>query len=150
MLEQFHQQNKQQRQHDSAAAMLCSDQTGVLLLGHGSRRAEANEEWEMIWQMFCQLHPQLTVQRAYVEFCHPSLEEGVALLAGQKPLKTIVIVPLFLTTGKHLYQHIPEKIAQLEQQYPEISFVMTEHIGPDSLLLNIIEKRIRTMGLLEL
>ena len=100
MLEQFHQQTRQQRWHDPTAAMLCSDQTGVLLLGHGSRRAEANEEWEMIWQMFCQLHPQLTVQRAYVEFCHPSLEEGVALLAGQKPLKTIVIVPLFLTTGK--------------------------------------------------
>ena len=149
LLEQFHQQNEQQRQENPMMQLLCSKQSGVLLLGHGSRREEANQEWEQIWQMFCHMHPQLIVQRGYVEFFHPSLEEGVALLLQQENIKTVIIVPLFLTTGKHLYQHIPEKIQRLEQQYSRIQFILTEHIGPDSLLLQIIEKRIRTTGLVE-
>lgn len=149
MLEQFHQQNEMQRQQSTVAELLCGEQTGVLLLGHGSRREEANQEWEQIWQMFKQMHPHLTVQRGYIEFFHPSLEEGVTLLLQQEEIQTVVIVPLFLTTGKHLYQHIPAKIERLEQTYPGVNFVLTEHIGPDSLLLKIIEQRIRKTGLFE-
>jgi sirohydrochlorin ferrochelatase len=149
LLEQFHQQSKEQRTSDAMAKLLCSEQTGVLLLGHGSRRAEANQEWEQIWQMFQRMHPQLKVQRGYVEFFHPSLEEGVDLLRQQYDVHTVVIVPLFLTTGNHLCQHVPIKVDALKEKYPDISFVLTEHIGADSLLLQIIEKRIRTTGLLE-
>lgn len=149
MLEQFHQQNEIQRKQSTVAELLCGEQTGVVLLGHGSRREEANQEWEQIWQMFRDMHPQLIVQRGYIEFFHPSLEEGVSLLLKQGEIRTVVIVPLFLTTGKHLYQHIPAKIEHLEQMYPGVRFILTEHIGPDSLLLKIIEQRIRKTGLFE-
>lgn len=148
MLEQFHQQNEAQRQQSPMAQLLCGEHTGVLLLGHGSRREEANQEWEQLWQMFREMHPQLIVQRGYIEFYHPSLEEGIALLL-QQAISTVVIVPLFLTTGKHLYQHIPAMIDKLRVIYPDVQFVLTEHIGPDSLLLKIIEKRIQKTGLFE-
>ena len=118
-------------------------------MGHGSRRAEANQEWEQIWQMFKKMHPQLTVQRRYIEFMHPSLEEGIALLLEKNMLQRVVIVPLLLTTGKHLYQNIPERIRKMEEQYPGVEFALTEHIGPDSLLLKIIEHRIQQTGLFE-
>ena len=142
MLEKFHPQPGTSFMSSCDAPDLTPDSFGVVLLGHGSRRAEANLEWEQIWDMFRKLHPQLMVQRGYVEFSHPTLEEGVALLLEQRSLHTILIVPLFLTTGKHLYQHIPEKIAHLEESYPKVSFILTEHIGPDHLLLKIIEQRI--------
>ena len=93
--------------------------------------------------------PTVNRQRGYIEFCHPTLAEGVALLLEQRMVHTILIVPLFLTTGKHLYQHIPEKIAHLEQEYPGVAFILTEHIGPDHLLLKIIEQRIAQVGALQ-
>ena len=55
----------------------------------------------------------------------------------------------FFDNGKHLYQHIPEKIAHLEQEYPGVAFILTEHIGPDHLLLKIIEQRIAQLGALQ-
>ena len=127
---------------------VCSKQdTGILILGHGSRRQEANEEWEQIWKLFQKAHPDLFVQRGYIEFVNPTLAGGVELLLEEHPLKNIVIVPLFLTTGRHLYQHIPEMIAKIEAKHPNINFVLSDHIGPDRLLLDIIEKRVNASGI---
>lgn len=129
---------------------VCSkEDTGIIILGHGSRRQEANQEWELIWKLFREAHPDLKVQRGYIEFVNPTLAGGVELLLEEEKLKNIVIVPLFLTTGRHLYQHIPEMIANIEAKHPDIQFVLSDHIGPDKLLLKIIEKRITEAGIMD-
>ena len=81
----------------------------VLLLAHGSRRSEANEEWKNIWQLFTNRHPNLLVTGSFIEFAEPDLEGGVRLLIEQGAEK-IYVVPLFLTVGNHLRQNIPERL----------------------------------------
>lgn len=120
--------------------------TGVLLLAHGSKRAEANEEWEKIWQLFAQRHPNLVISGGFIEFASPSLEEGVAGLIGQGAEK-IYVVPLFLTVGNHLRQTIPGRLQQLQQQYGMVKLEMTQHIGVDPLLVDIIEQRLLDGGM---
>ena len=118
----------------------------VLLLAHGSRRSEANEEWKHIWQLFTERHPNLLMVGAFIEFAEPNLEDGVHLLIGQGAEK-IYIVPLFLTVGNHLRQNIPERLQVLRERYPEVALELTEHLGVDPLLVQIIEQRLQEQGL---
>ena len=118
----------------------------VLLLAHGSRRSEANEEWENIWRLFAERHADLLMVGSFIEFAEPSLEEGVRQLVRQGAEK-VYIVPLFLTVGNHLRQNIPERLQVLREEYPKINLELTEHLGVDSLLIQIIEKRLQKHGL---
>ena len=117
----------------------------VLLLAHGSRRIEANEEWENIWQLFTKRHPNLLVSGSFIEFAEPNMEKGVHLLI-EKGAEKIYIVPLFLTVGNHLRQNIPERLHALQEQYKEVELVLTEHLGVDPLLVQIIEQRLAKQG----
>ncbi|MBR6756359.1 MAG: CbiX/SirB N-terminal domain-containing protein [Peptococcaceae bacterium] len=118
----------------------------VLLLAHGSRRSEANEEWKNIWQLFTNRHPNLLVTGSFIEFAEPDLEGGVRLLIEQGAEK-IYVVPLFLTVGNHLRQNIPERLQALREQYQGINLELTEHLGVDPLLIQIIEQRLQKQGL---
>lgn len=118
----------------------------VLLLAHGSRRVEANEEWVAIWQLFAKRHQDLLIEGSFIEFAEPDLEAGVSQLVAQGAEK-IYIVPLFLTVGNHLRQNIPNRLQALQTEYPEIILEMTEHLGVDPLLVQIIEQRLAKQGL---
>lgn len=118
----------------------------VLLLAHGSRRVEANEEWVAIWQLFAKRHQDLLIAGSFIEFAEPDLENGVRLLVEQGAEK-IYIVPLFLTVGNHLRQNIPDRLKTLQEEYPNIILETTEHLGVDPLLVQIIEQRLEKQGL---
>ena len=76
---------------------------GIIVLGHGSRRLEANKEVETIAQMLAQRQKNCLVQAAFAEFAEPNLEKAANILVQQQ-VKEIIIVPLFLTV-KHGFHH---------------------------------------------
>lgn len=118
----------------------------VLLLAHGSRRNEANEEWENIWHLFAKRHPDLLIAGSFIEFATPTLEDGVKQLV-ESGAEKIYIVPLFLTVGNHLQRNIPDRMKVLREEYQGIHLEITEHLGVDPLLIEIIEKRLVKQGL---
>lgn len=115
----------------------------VIVLGHGSRLASGLEVVEKTTDRVAQaLGDQARVRLAYVELANPDLQESVADLVQESPLETCTIVPLFLTAGRHVRQQIPQLVKALGAQYPEISFRLTDHIGPDPLLCDLVLQRI--------
>lgn len=52
-----------------------------------------------------------------------------------------------MTVGNHLRQNIPERLHALQEQYKEVELVLTEHLGVDPLLVQIIEQRLAKQGL---
>lgn len=114
---------------------------GVVLLGHGSRRAEANEEIRQISRMVADLNPGVLYETAFLSFCSPDLAEAVAKLK-QAGADKIIITPVFLANGNHIALDIPEEIAGLKSDYPDIEFVLAEHIGPDPGVAEIVKERI--------
>lgn len=117
----------------------------VILLGHGSIREQANTEVRNMWRMVAQQLPNLSVSGSFVEVAEPTLEQEIARLA-ESGVKRIVIVPMFLTRGNHLSNGIPKILEAMEQRYPHIKIDLTQHLGIDPLLAEIIKNRLREAG----
>ena len=113
----------------------------IIVLGHGSRREEANQELETVIALSAERHPDWAVQKAYAEFAEPSLEEAVALLAEQG-VRQITLMPFFLTVGNHLHKNLPNRLQELHQRFPDLEVTEAQHLGADLLLVKLVEKRI--------
>lgn len=112
----------------------------LIVLGHGSRRAEANEELIELSRMVAENNSNWQVHYAFVEFAQPSLEEKVRELVALGE-KTIVLAPVFLTVGNHLAQGLPKRFKVLEEENPGLKLVMAQHLGADPLIAQLITKR---------
>ncbi|MTI82041.1 MAG: hypothetical protein FH758_14425 [Firmicutes bacterium] len=118
----------------------------VVLLAHGSRRQEGNIQVE---DMVKQIQQQDTKERKYtvgfLEFAHPTPDEGVKELIDFGAEK-IIVVPLFLIAGKHVWRDIPDLVQQQKEIYPEVEFVLTNHLGENKKLIKIIIDMIESGG----
>ncbi|NPV29449.1 MAG: precorrin isomerase [Firmicutes bacterium] len=118
---------------------------GVLLLGHGSRRAAANAGLEALGGLV-QESLGLPTLPVFFQFGRPTLAEGVARLASEG-VQEIIIVPVFLFPGVHLEKDVPEAVAGLAARYgEEPRLVLTPSLGPDPRLAEIIVERVQAAG----
>lgn len=114
---------------------------GIILLGHGSRREEANEEIREIARMAAGNQQGDFYETAFLSIARPDLSEAVKKII-QLGVNRIIIMPVFLVTGNHIVQDIPEEIERLKISYPDIEFIMAGHIGTHPGIADIIKERI--------
>ena len=106
----------------------------LIVLGHGSRRMEAN------YEMVKEANPAWKISYAFVEFAHPSLEERVREMYARGE-RTIVLAPVFLTVGNHLAQGLPKRFKALEKENEGLKLIMAKHLGADPLIAALVSKR---------
>lgn len=116
---------------------------GIIILGHGSRREDANDEIKEIFSKLQVKNPETIYRVAFFEFGKPSLVDAVQVLLQEKQVEKVIIMPLFLTVGNHIYKNIPEQILRLESAYPHVKFAFARHLGPDRRIVEIVEDRIK-------
>mgnify|MGYP001824273366 CR=1 FL=1 len=102
----------------------------LLLVAHGSRRVESNEE---VREIAGRLEAQTGgtygwVQSAFLEIAAPSIPDGLraAIRAGAKQ---VTVVPYFLSAGRHVVEDIPAEIGVVRQEYPDIEIVLAPYLG---------------------
>jgi sirohydrochlorin ferrochelatase len=101
--------------------------TAVLLLGHGSRVAAANDAFEALAGEFARGHPELDVAHAYVELVAPRLTDALAALA--EGAERVIVLPLFLLTAGHLKDDLPGALAVARSAFPRIRFEAARALG---------------------
>ena len=117
--------------------------TAIVLLSHGSRLPEAQATLQKIKTMVtASVAKDFIVEGAALQFNQPDLPASIAKVVEQGA-KKIVVVPLFLYLGLHMQRDIPEILTKEKMRYPGVSINMSEHIGTDPLLLDIIMNRVR-------
>lgn len=117
-------------------------QEGIILLGHGSRREEANEEIRQIAAMIKEADPEGIYETAFLSFGSPDLSE-VADKMINDGMDKIIVMPLFLVTGNHITRDIPSKLLLQKTTYPEVSFVLAKHFGVHHGIVDIVKERIQ-------
>ncbi|MGI6434814.1 MAG: sirohydrochlorin chelatase [Syntrophomonadaceae bacterium] len=115
---------------------------GVVLIAHGSRREEANEEIGALSRLVQEADRGGRYEVAFMQFGSPSLPEAVAKLAAQG-VKQVIVMPLFLITGNHVTQDIPAELEVIKTQYPDMEFVMARHFAAHPALVQIVQERVR-------
>lgn len=113
----------------------------LLVVGHGSRSEDAVAVFRQIVDEIRSRGVFTHVEGAHMELAQPGIEETVKLLAD-KNIREIIIAPYFLYEGVHLKKDIPDIIAQLVADYPEIEFKMAKPIGFEPVLADILLKRV--------
>lgn len=103
------------------------ERTSVLILGHGSRVARANEEFERVVAAFRLRRPDLDVGHAYIELAAPLLGDGLAALAARAD--RVIVLPLFLLAAGHVKDDVPEALAAARAAFPRVRFEAAGVLG---------------------
>ncbi len=115
--------------------------TGVVIVDHGSRRAESNQMLERFVEGFRQASPYVIVEPAHMELAEPSIatafDRCVELGANR-----VVVSPYFLLPGRHWHQDIPALTADAAQKHPGVGFLVTAPIGLHPMMVDVIQSRI--------
>ncbi|MDQ7093451.1 CbiX/SirB N-terminal domain-containing protein [Desulfosporosinus sp. PR] len=115
--------------------------TEIILLGHGSRRAEANQGLLVVAEKVSSLLGQ-PVTPAYMAHDRPSLPEAVAEKISEGAAR-IVIMPLFLFRGIHVTVDIHEELRELREQHPNVEVIYTKELGADDSIASLACDRIK-------
>jgi sirohydrochlorin ferrochelatase len=117
--------------------MMSKDKKTVLMImAHGSRKVEANEEFEQLTHRIAkQSHHYAEVKPCFLELAIPSLAVAVEQSLAQGYTQ-FDVYPLFFNQGNHVVNDIPRQIAHLEEQYPACTFRCLDYFGTYDQLSN--------------
>lgn len=120
------------------------EKTAVIILAHGSYNEP--ETGELMGNVTSGVKSGLTlgveVEWAALQFNHPNLGEVVENLA-KRGVKQVVIMPYFLFEGRHFTKDIPNLIEDIKRAHPDVEFILTNTLGMDGLLVDLVIKRIQ-------
>ena len=114
--------------------------TALLLIAHGSRRAEANADLEHLASVLRDKGEFAIVQQSYLELCEPAIVPGGDLCVANGA-KCVVMLPYFLSAGRHVVEDLTSARDELSRRHPGVSFVLAEPLGRHPLLAEIVAER---------
>jgi len=115
--------------------------TGVVILGRGSSDQFANGEIAKMARWLFEKTDHDLIDIAFTGITYPRLETVVQRqsLIG---MTQIVILPYYLFTGT-LIERIKRQTSRLQQQYPNISFALSEYFGFENEIYDILTTRVK-------
>src|SRR5450755_1026487 len=118
-------------------------QNGIVIVDHGSRRDESNRMLEEVARLFAERFQQTyeIVEPAHMEIAEPSIATAYARCV-ERGATRVVVCPFFLGPGKHWTQDIPRLTAEAAAQFPGTRFHVTQTLGIDDMILDLLQKRI--------
>jgi sirohydrochlorin ferrochelatase len=119
-------------------------QTGIIIVDHGSRRAESNRMLEEVAALFARRFEALydIVVAAHMELAEPSIGSAYARCVERGATK-VVVTPFFLGPGKHWTGDIPRLTAEAAGNHPGTTYHVTMPLGIDDLILDLLNKRVQ-------
>jgi sirohydrochlorin ferrochelatase len=113
---------------------------GLLVVDHGSRRAEANAQLEEIAERLRHLRPRDAVETAHLEQAEPTIAQGLARLAA-RGVTSVRVLPYFLSEGRHSREDIPRMVAEAARLHPALAVTVAPALGPHDLLAQLLLER---------
>lgn len=113
----------------------------ILLVAHGSRRAESNTEIARLAERLAIKAESRfdIVEHAFLELCDPSIPTGIQTCI-EKGATRVSVVPYFLARGTHVADDIPEQVAIKQAQYPDMDIHITDYLGTSDELVGVLIK----------
>ena len=113
----------------------------ILLVDHGSRRAEANAMLERVAELLAQRLPEAIVRCAHMDLADPDIAQGIAACAAAGA-REIVVHPYFLGPGNHTTNDIPRLVEDAAASHPELRIRVSEPLGIHPKLVDVIIDRV--------
>ncbi len=115
--------------------------TGILIVDHGSRRAESNNMLLQVVGLYTQTCEYSIVEPAHMELAEPTIAMAFDRCV-ERGANRVVVMPYFLLPGKHWHQDIPQLSRDAAAKHPGVQFLVTAPLGLSSLMPKVIDARI--------
>ena len=112
----------------------------LLIVDHGSRRAEANDMLADVATMIRRKRPDLIVHFAHMELAEPSIAQGVATCVRDGATE-IAVHPYMLSPGRHATQDIPDLVQKATCAFPNVRITITDPLGLHDKLADVVLDR---------
>lgn len=111
----------------------------LLIVAHGSRRQTSNDEVRDLTRQLAVRAGQRfdRVSCAFLEIAEPSIPTAVeACVAGGA--QDILVLPYFLSAGRHVAEDIPEQLMPGREAYPDVRIRMLPYAGAGDGMLDLL------------
>ncbi|WP_141732000.1 CbiX/SirB N-terminal domain-containing protein [Oligoflexus tunisiensis] len=112
----------------------------TVIVGHGSRDAEAEAAFLQWMDLYRSLHPGRIFAHAFLELSPPFIGEVLRQLAEEH--EDIVIVPLSLLPAAHVKNDIPLTLHEFRRQFPRPRFTVTQALGLHAALIQAVQRQV--------
>ncbi len=110
----------------------------LLIVAHGSRRMASNNEVRDVARRFdLQTHDFDKVGVAFLELDEPSIPQGL-IQAIEQGAEEIIVLPYFLSAGRHVSEDIPTEVASVAKNNPNISIKIAPYLGASDRMPEIL------------
>lgn len=111
----------------------------LVIVAHGSRRTESNEELMLIAKKLIALTAAdfSDVTYGFLELAEPSIPDAI-IQCINSGAESVTILPYFLSAGRHVTVDIPNEVLKVQKQYPQSSLIITPYLGAAESLLEVI------------
>lgn len=113
----------------------------ILLVDHGSRRAEANDMLEAVAGLLRPLVRPCPVYVCHMELAAPTLAEAFAAAVADGA-DEVVVHPYFLAPGRHSTHDIPQLTADAAAAHPGVAWRVTEPLGAHPKIAEVVAERL--------
>ena len=115
--------------------------TAVLLIAHGSRRQEANDDLLLLADAIRKRNLYQTIEVSYLEIASPTIPEG-ARRCVEQGADRILMLPYFLSAGAHVVDDLKRHQRELASEFPDVSIELCRPLGLHPLLIDVVLQRL--------
>jgi uroporphyrin-III C-methyltransferase len=113
----------------------------VLVVGHGSRRVEANADVREAARLIGLRGRFPLIAAAFLEIEHPNIFEGFAQLVADGA-RHITVHPYFLSPGRHTRGDLPREVSEAASRHSGVTYEITEPLAAHPLVIEASVERI--------
>lgn len=115
--------------------------TAIVLIGHGSRNPEGNDEFLAFCDRLAARHPERTFVPCFIEFDDVLVADGIdrAVALGAE---RIVAVPVILLAAGHVKVEIPEILGEARARHPGVDITYARNIGVCDATVRMLVERV--------
>jgi sirohydrochlorin ferrochelatase len=111
----------------------------LLLIAHGSRRKQSNDEVVVLADRLKQnCSEQYNIIHAgFLELAETLIPDGIKQCVDDGAT-SIIVLPYFLNSGRHVVEDIPNIVEQTRPHYPGVDIKIAKHLGASDLMMDLL------------
>lgn len=111
----------------------------LLLIAHGSRRKQSNEEVVVLADKLKQncAEQYNIIHAGFLELAETLIPDGIKKCVDDGAT-SIIVLPYFLNSGRHVVEDIPNIVEETRPDYPDVEIKIAQHLGASGLMMDLL------------
>ncbi len=111
----------------------------LLLIAHGSRRAASNDEVRQVTRRVAERVDSRFdyVDCGFLELAEPSIPGGIQQCIDAGATE-IIVLPYFLSAGRHVVEDIPAEVQGMQQANSDITISIAPYLGSAEGIVDVL------------